>query len=394
MTREELRQLIADVQRRQSELDNVEVKAARGGTPRRLYEPLSAFANRTGGGVLLFGLDESKDFSIVGVGDVQRLQEEITHHASAEMEPALRPHLLIDEIDGETVAAVEVDEIPAAQKPCFYKQAGLPKGAYIRVGNTNRQMTEYEVFGYLSGRGQPTYDEEFIPHPAIDALDGRLLDEYLGKLQQIRPGAGFLDGTREEVLSRLHVVARDDEIVRPTLAGLLMFGKYPQEFLPQLMITFVQYYGTTPEEKTPQGARFADSRRFEGPVPEMITQAENYVLSAMRKAVLIDGVFRRELPEYPLEALREALGNAVAHRDYSPYVRGSYIQIRMFADRLEIQSPGVPASAQVDHQWRLSAIEPRRRNDGWSRAERSSTGWPGRPAGRKPRDILYTTNLS
>jgi ATP-dependent DNA helicase RecG len=67
------------VHRRQSELDNVEVKAARGGTPRRLYEPLSACANRSGGGVLLFGLDESSDVSIVGVGDAQRLQEDITH---------------------------------------------------------------------------------------------------------------------------------------------------------------------------------------------------------------------------------------------------------------------------------------------------------------------------
>ena len=101
-------------------------------------------------------------------------------------------------------------------------------------------MTEYEVFGYLSSRGQPTDDEELIPHAAIEALDDRLLDEYLGRLQQIRPGAGFLDGTREEVFSRLHIVARDNEIVRPTLAGLLMFGKYPWEFLPQLMITFVR----------------------------------------------------------------------------------------------------------------------------------------------------------
>jgi len=65
---------------------------------------------------------------------------------------------------------------------------------------------------------------------------------------------------------------------------------------------------------------------------------EIYVLGAMRKAVLIEGVFRREIPEYPREALREALANAVAHRDYSPYVRGSYIHIRMFADRLEIQT--------------------------------------------------------
>lgn len=155
MTLEELRQLVTDVRRRHSELDNVEVKAARGGTPRRLYESLSAFANRTGGGVLLFGLDEGKDFSIVGVGNAQRLQEELTHLASAEMEPALRPQF----------------------------------------------------------------------------------------------------------------------VVRPTLAGLLMFGKYPQEFFPQLMITFLQYYGTTEDEHTPRGERFMDNQRFEGPIPEMVEQS-------------------------------------------------------------------------------------------------------------------------
>jgi len=336
----ELRQLIADVQYHQSELASVEVKAARGGTPRRLYESLSAFANQTGGGVLLFGLNELSDFTVVGVGDVQRLQEDITHLASSEMEPILRPHFLVDEVDGETVMVAEIDEVPVVQKPCFYKPAGLPRGAYLRVGNTNRQMTEYEIFGYLSSRGQPAFDEEVIPNATLEALDSILLDEYLARLRQARPSAGFLDGPREEVLARLHVLAQDGEIARPTLAGLLTFGKYPQEFLPQLMITFVQYYGTTEEEKTPQGARFMDSRRFEGPIPEMIKQAETYVLGAMRKAVLIDGVFRREIPEYPREALREALANAIAHRDYSSYVRGSYIQIRMFADRLEIQSPG------------------------------------------------------
>jgi ATP-dependent DNA helicase RecG len=316
------------------------VKAARGGTPRRLYEPLSAFANCTGGGVLLFGLNELSDFSVVGVGNVHRLQEDITHLASSEKEPILRPHFLVDEINGETVMVAEIDEVPVVQKPCFYRPAGLSRGAYLRVGNTNRQITEYEVFGYLSSRGQPTFDEEVIPNATLEALDSALLDEYLARLRQARPSAGFLEGSREEVLARLHVIVQDGETLRPTLAGLFMFGKYPQEFLPQLMITFVQYYDTAEEEKTPQGARFVDSRRFEGQVPEIIKQAETYVLGAMCKAVLIDGMFRREIPKYPREALREPLANAIAHRDYSSYVRGSYIQIRMFADRLEIQSPG------------------------------------------------------
>jgi len=111
MTPNELQQLITEVQNRQSEFDHVEVKAARGGTPRRLYEPLSAFANRTGGGVLLFGLDESKDFSVVGVGNAHRLQEDIASLASADMEPALRPQFVVDEIDDETVVGVETEKI-------------------------------------------------------------------------------------------------------------------------------------------------------------------------------------------------------------------------------------------------------------------------------------------
>jgi ATP-dependent DNA helicase RecG len=131
-----------------------------------------------------------------------------------------------------------------------------------------------------------------------------------------------------------------DGILRPTLAGLLMFGKYPQEFEPQLFITFLQFYGTSDTEKTPRGERFLDNRKFEGTIPEMIESAVNHVMASIRKSSLIEGLWRRDMPEYPEEAVREAVVNAVAHRDYSHFVRGSYIQIRLFADRLEVQNPG------------------------------------------------------
>ena len=72
----------------------------------------------------------------------------------------------------------------------------------------------------------------------------------------------------------------------------------------------------------------------------MVENALNHVLGSMRQSSLIEGLFRLDIPEYPELALREAIVNAVAHRDYSHFVRGSYIQIRLFADRLEIQSPG------------------------------------------------------
>lgn len=340
MTHDELLELVGDVQRHQTELDDVEVKSARGGTPRRLFESLSSFANRSGGGVLLFGLDETQDFEVVGVGNVHRLQEELGHLASADMEPALRPEFRVQEIKNHTVLAVEVPEVTSEQKPCYYKPAGLPGGAYIRVGNTNRQMTDYEVFGYLSTRRQPRFDEEIVSEATLDDLDRVRLEAYVEQLRRERPTAGYVRASLEQVLKTLRVIGEVGGVLRPTLAGLLVFGDYPQAFEPQLVITFLHYFGTTETEAGPRGERFLDNRKFEGAMPEVIEGAVDYVLASMRKSSLIEGLYRRDIPEYPREAIREAVVNAVAHRDYSHYVRGSQVQIKMFADRLEVQSPG------------------------------------------------------
>jgi len=94
----------------------VEVKPARHGMPKRGYEPMPAFSNRIGGGVILFGLDESSDLSIVGGGDAHRLQEDITHLASELMEPALRPGFTADEVEDETVAAGGTIDISMTQR--------------------------------------------------------------------------------------------------------------------------------------------------------------------------------------------------------------------------------------------------------------------------------------
>ena len=340
LTREELLALIAEVRQHQSELEGVEVKSAHRGTPRRLFEVLSAFANRTGGGVIIFGLDEERDFQTVGVGDAHKLQEDMSSLVSSLMEPALQPEFTVEEIDGKTVVAAEVTELPPSPRPCYYRTAGLQGGSYIRVGNTNRRMSDYEIFGYVSAREQPTFDEEPVGRATLDDLDRRALDDYVAGLRRARPDAAFLDRPLEEALEQLRIVRNTEGVLRPTLVGLLVFGTYPQTYEPQLVITFVQYYGVTEEEQTPRGERFLDNRKFEGPVLKMVDNAVNHVMATIRKSSLIEGLLRRDIPEYPEGAVREAVVNAVAHRDYSNFVRGSYVQIRLFADRLEIQSPG------------------------------------------------------
>ena len=131
MTDEELFDLITAVQRFQSEWNDLEVKAAQRGTPQRLYESLSAFANRTDGGMILLGLDESRAFEVIGVGDAHRIMEDLSGLAAENMEPALRPEFTLVEIQGKSVLAIEIFEVAPEQKPCFYKTAGLQSGSYI-----------------------------------------------------------------------------------------------------------------------------------------------------------------------------------------------------------------------------------------------------------------------
>ncbi len=338
MRRDELLELIAEVRRCKSETATIEVKEASGGTP-AIYDTLSAFANSTTGGVILFGL-ERKDYSIVGVKDAGQLQETISDIARDRMKPPLSPEFTIEDFDGRIVIAAEVPTVAPGERPCFYEPKGIHGGSYIRVGNTNRQMTTYEIFSYISAHNQQITDEEPILEATLEDLDRAKLLEVIAQLVRERPQATYLRQSFEHILTRLRIAKNVEGILHPTLAGLLIFGNYPQEFAPQLVITFLRYYGVTEVEAGPRGERFLDNKKFEGPIGELLAQANSYVLASIGRSSLIKGLLRRDIPEYPEEAIREALTNAIVHRDYSHHVRGGYIQIRLFADRLEVQSPG------------------------------------------------------
>ena len=331
--------LVSELRRRHGELEGVEAKAAHTGTPPDLFKPLSAFANRAGGGILLFGLDEDAGFKVVGVGNPRKLQEDLSGLA-AQMEPPLRPSFSVEEIEGGTIVAVEVPEVAFDQKPCYHRPHHLQEGSFIRVGNSTRRMSDYEIYSFISSRTQPKFDAEPILEATLEDLDRGKLEGYLAQQRKARPNAPYWSLPFEQILNQLRIVIETDGILRPTLAGLLMFGSYPQRFEQQMVVVFLQFYGTTTTEEAPSGERFLDNRKFEGTVKDIIDNATDYVMAGMRKGSLIRGVTRQDIPEYPEVALREAIVNAVAHRDYSHFVRGSHIQVRMFADRLEVQNPG------------------------------------------------------
>jgi len=263
---------------------------------------------------------------------------------AANMEPALRLDALVVPVEGKHIIVAEVPECAYTHKPCFYKPAGMNAGSYIRAGNTNRQMTDYEIFSYVSGRSQPTFDQEPVRQATLDDLDQERVQAHLNKLRRDHPQLWdrlrMSDKPLADQLCAINVAIRTNGAVHPTLAGLLCFGVWPQKFFSSLVATFVRYAGLTPDEKGPRGERFLDNAKCEGNLAEMVEQAVRRTIANMRQSLLVEGIFHRTLAEYPEEAIREAVVNAVAHRDYSPMALGSQIRVQMFADRLEISSPG------------------------------------------------------
>lgn len=125
-----------------------------------------------------------------------------------------------------------------------------------------------------------------------------------------------------------------------SLAGWLCFSAYPQERFPNLCVAFVRYPTPVAGESGPAGERFLDNVKIEGPVPHVVIETMRAIKRNTQRRGIVHGLFREDMWEYPETVLREALVNALGHRDYSPQGRGAQVQVQMFPDRLEVLSPG------------------------------------------------------
>jgi len=171
------------------------------------------------------------------------------------------------------------------------------------------------------------------------ALDQDAVGRLLRQVRQREPQAfGAVDDETAPV--RLGVFRRTDAGVGVTLAGLLTLGQWPQQYLPQLCVTFIAVPGT-PKDAVPEGApRFTDNATIRGPLPQMIEETVRVILRNIRTAGYVRGLGRDDVGDYPVEAHREAVTNALAHRDDSAMARGTQIQVELYADRLVVRNPG------------------------------------------------------
>ncbi|KFI97350.1 ATP-binding protein [Bifidobacterium stellenboschense] len=299
-----------------------------------ITDTLSAFSNGSGGWIIL-GLSERNGFTPVEGFNARAMQEALSQ-ACEKMTPVVRPVIVTCPFEGANLVFARIDEMIPRDKPCFITERGPYGGSYIRTGDGDRHMTSYEVDRLIEEHLQPTYDLDVVPRATPDDLDPGLVAGLLERVRRQHPHV-FAGRGDTDMLLDLEVLRHDDSdvravggVLRPTLAGLLALGRYPQKYYPRLSVSIAVFPGTSRDDVFRGDERLVASQTIVGPIPVMIDDAVDALMHWIGA----------KKPDYPPVALREAIANSLTHRDYSPDARGTQVNINVFTDRIEITNPG------------------------------------------------------
>lgn len=346
MTKQQIINEIKKALQANSETDLVEFKDARGGFPKKtVRKTLSAFGN-TVGGIIVFGVQEKKEdrtLEIVGDIELSKIQEDMTSLSSNEMSEVLRLEYHILDFEDKKILAVYVPECANHSKPYYFQEIGMPKGAYLRDGNTDRQITDEEMKSYVRNARVDNFDGSCANDLVKDDLSLEKVEKFLQKSAE-KTGRKF-NVVDDAVLQNIGVIKKCKGILRPTIAGYLMFAEgRPQDRLQfeRYKIRCVRYKGSS------VASDIIDKADVGGTLDEQIDMMEAFVLRNIKNSAKIVGTKRVERYEYPQEAIREIVANAVIHRDYR--ITETYTQVNVFEDRIEVFNPGnLPPGVTVEN---------------------------------------------
>lgn len=291
-----------------------------------LADELAAFANATGG-VMLCGIADDGAVQGMTRAQLDAVEMVLAQACADSIKPYISPVILRKQLDGKAFLLAEVAEGDSLHKS--------PGGHYQRFGSKKQPMNSGEQLRLAQRRGQSRYvgfDKQTMAGTGLATLDEALWKPLLTMRSASQP---------QEALWKLNLLGKDDHgTFRATVAGILLCTPNPQDWLPQAEVTATHYRGDS------RASGQLDAQTITGPIDQQVDQALKFVVRNMRVASR-KGPGRVDLPQYSVQAVFEALVNAVAHRDYS--IRGSRIRVSMFDDRLEIASPGsLPNNLSVD----------------------------------------------
>jgi len=303
----------------------------------RLAEVMVAFANSDGGTVLV-GVDRAgHPTGRVYAEDVDGALRAAELHCH----PPVQVNWEVQDLSGAQVIAILV--------PRSTELHSLDDGrVLVRVGAANKPLGGEAIRQLAATKSSADYEAEPAPGATRADLDDAIIAEYL--VEREKRGRKHL-GSPDELLAEIGAMTPSGVSpggdLQPTASGILLFGRNPQAFFPHSGLVFVKFIGTEPRG---EGGLPGYGRREEigGPLARIIERAWQVMIEEMRIGAVVKGLEREEKTEYPPFAVREALVNAVCHRDYR--LRGRRIEIRMFSDRMEVISPGgLPGFITVDN---------------------------------------------
>ncbi len=295
-----------------------------------LAERICGLANSLGG-LLIIGV-EDKTWRVVGVKSASETIDSLLLAARI-----CKPTVQFDPLQPQGIELDEKQLVLAYIPPnngTLYQAGGV---CWSRRGTHTVPLDVPEIEGFLYNRGTLVWETQSVSNATLDDLDMTLVEAYLEKRSDRSKVGGRFSNLEKMLLNIGCATIREDEkrkkVVRPTNAGMLLFGHNPQQFLLQAEVVCVLY-------KDNLGMRrYADRRVLQGTITQQIDQAEAFFKQYVPVAGYMESFHRRDEPDYPLEALREAVVNAVVHRDYS--LRGEAIRIFYYLDHIEIHNPGL-----------------------------------------------------
>ncbi|WEV67435.1 putative DNA binding domain-containing protein [Bifidobacterium sp. ESL0769] len=337
-TDQELADAIALMREAGTDLKDYELKEAKGGFPSSAVESIAAFAN-TNGGVVILGINE-KTFAPVTDLDVRKLQSQLAQAARERLQPAVQIDIQVLHYRQSPVLVANVPELDIMQKPCYVKKRGKMDGSYLRTGDGDHLLTLYEIDRFMENQYRVARNDLVaVPDATIDDLDPDLLHQWM-RMQRAGSFERSTAMSDEQILINRRVLADDGNgTPRPTIAGICALGSFPQKFFPRLNVVFTSF-PTSRKGDILATQRYLDAENIDGPIPAMISGALRAVSRNTRTGAVVVGALRKDIPDYPLPAVREAIANALMHRDYSPEAQGAPVRVELYPDRLEIINPG------------------------------------------------------
>ncbi len=325
------------------ESQEIEAKRSESELGKSALDTISAFANEPGlgGGYLLFGVveDESRGvFTANGVKNPKKLEQELSTICASAFNRTIRPKVWTEIVDGVSLVAAFVPEVSPSEKPVFDKRRDMQHGTFRRVGSTDQRCTEDDLRVLFQSSSIGSYEDTVVADAGIEDLDSDIIGNYRRSLIEANPATELRDADLDALVLALGGAKRVEGALVPTVAGVLLFGKRLslRRLFPAARVDYIRVPGT---EWVPDAERRYESVEVREPLLVAFRRIYNAVVDDLPKSFTLEAGSpeRKDQLALPESAVREALVNALTHRDYRVT---SPSQVIRYQDRIEVRNPG------------------------------------------------------